>query len=415
MSRQTDLLVLGATGFTGKLVTRQLNEHRDRSKFTFSVAARSKSKLDALVKELDLSAQIPVLYVDVTKQNEVEAAVKTAKVVINAVGPYWIWGSLVVQACVRNGVHYVDLTGETPWIREIIKEFDFLATKNRTIIIPSCGYDSIPSDLSVYLSVKVLKDRLGPETEIGPSVSAHKLKAGVSFGSLSSLYTYLAEIPRYKTMSSLNDHYLSPSPGAPSPPHKLVYSLPYVYPPVVGGIFVMGQVNRAVVQRTRGLLEICAGMRSLRYGPKFSYEEFAVQKNRLVSAVVSFFLLSVGFCLANSKIALWAFKRLVIDRWQNPTEKEMEKGYLKLTNITSTASQPPFTAKTLLRIQGDPGYLCTSMMLAECALALLEPSKLTPLAKEGGILTAVSALGDELPKRLEKTGRFEFQTSILPQ
>jgi len=117
-------------GFTGRLVTKHLNEHRDRSTFTFSIAARSKSKLDALVKELDLSAQIPLLYVDVTKEAEVDATVRTAKVVINTVGPYWTWGTPVVRydfvvyffrpllmgvlnyrACVRHGVHYVDLTG----------------------------------------------------------------------------------------------------------------------------------------------------------------------------------------------------------------------------------------------------------------------------------------------------------------
>lgn len=416
MSPNTDILVLGATGFTGRLVAKQLNEHRDRSKFTFSLAARSKSKLDALVKEFDLSAQIPLIYVDVTKENEVEEAVKTAKVVINTVGPYWRWGTPVVRACLRYGVHYVDLTGETPWIKRIVEDFDFAATQNHTIIIPSCGFDSIPSDLSVYLSVKALKARLGPDTQIGESVTAHKFKSGISGGTLASTYAVLTEVPPEKVVEAMADHSLSPDHGIPSPPHKLVYSLPRVSPPVVGGFFLMGPVNRNIVLRTRGLFEISPSTRSLRYGPSFSYEEFHVHRDRFAGAIFSLFVFSIGYFITKFRIAKWLFKRFIVDRLPNPTDREMEKGFLKSTNVTSTVPtsfQPSVAAKTIVRIQGDPGYLRTTMMLIECGLALLDKSKLTPLGREGGVLTAVTALGDELPKRLEQTGKFEFETSII--
>jgi short subunit dehydrogenase-like uncharacterized protein len=127
MSAQTDLLILGATGHTGRLITRYLSAHPQRSAFRFAVGARSPAKLQTLLEELNLQndADICIVQVDVTKTSEVEKAVKSTRVVINTVGPFWKWGTPVVAACAKHGVHYVDLTGETVWIRHIIQKYDF--------------------------------------------------------------------------------------------------------------------------------------------------------------------------------------------------------------------------------------------------------------------------------------------------
>ncbi|KAF8588826.1 hypothetical protein K439DRAFT_1405631 [Ramaria rubella] len=416
MSVQVDILVLGATGFTGRLVTKHLNAHRDRKIFTFALAARSRSKLATLATELDLSVQIPLLTVDVTNADQVENAVKNAKVVINTVGPYWLWGTPVVRACARNGIHYVDLTGETAWIKEIIHQFDYLASKTRAVIVPSCGFDSIPSDLSAYLSIRTLKEHLGSGVEAGRSVTAHKIKSGVSGGTLSSMYTYLAVIPPEKAMASLQDHSLSPSHGAPSPPHKLLYSMPHISPPIFGGFFIMSIINRNVVLRTRGLLEIEPSMSANIYGPHFTYEEFSVTPNRLAGILLSAVVFAVSLCLGRSKLARWFFKRFIVDNVHGPSDEAMERGFLKATNVTSsvpTLLHPETHAKTTIRVRGDPGYLCATVMITECAIALLDTSQLTPLAKKGGVLTSVTAFGDKLVKRLEDSGRFEFDTSIV--
>jgi len=416
MSHKTDVLLLGATGFTGRLVTKHLNEHRDRSSFTFALAARSKPKLEALVKEFDLNAQVPLVFLDVTDRAQVEEAVKSARVVINTIGPYWKWGTPVVRACALNGVHYVDLSGETPWIKDIITHFDYLAMKTGSIILPSCGFDSIPSDLSAYLSVRTLKQTLGPDTQIGESVTAHKHKGGVSGGTLSTIHTSLAEVPRQKYMASMRDHSLSPASGVPSPSNKLVYTLPHLTPPIYGGYLVMAPVNRATVQRTRGLFEISSPMQHIRYGPRFTYEEFLVMPNRFASALLSLVVFSMGLCLASSRTIRWLFKRFVVDRAYGPSDEEMKKGFLKSTNVTSsiaTPTQREVTAKTVIRIRGDPGYLSSAVMMIECALGCLDSSKLTPLGQKGGVLTPVSAFGDELPHRLEKSGIFEYESSIF--
>jgi len=416
MPHNTDILVLGATGFTGQLVTRYLNEHPDRTSFTFALAARSKSKLNALVENLQLNAQIPMMVVDVTKEDQVEDAVKTARVIINTVGPYWTWGTPVVRACARNGVHYVDLTGETAWIKDIIEQVDLLASKNGAVIIPSCGYDSIPSDLSAYLSIKTLKARLGPDTEAGESVTSHKLKGGISLGTLSTIYTYSTEVPRPKIIAAFRDHSISPAFGAKSPRSKLLYMMPHITPRITGGYFLMSGPNRSIVLRTRGLIDITPSMKDMHYGPTFTYEEFLVTSNWVTGILLSVFLFSFGFLLSSSKFVQWLFKRCVVDTHSNPTYEAMQKNSLKLTNVTSsvaTSAKPEMTAKTVIKIRGDPGYLCTSVMLAECALALRDTSKLTLLGKQGGVLTAVSALGDELVTRLDISGRFQFESSII--
>lgn len=122
MSPKTDVLVLGATGFTGRLITRYLSVHPQRNAFTFAVGARSPAKLQTLLEDLNLhkDSRISTVQVDVTSQPDVERAVKTTRVVINTVGPYWRWGTPVVEACAKHGVHYVDLTGETVWMKHII-------------------------------------------------------------------------------------------------------------------------------------------------------------------------------------------------------------------------------------------------------------------------------------------------------
>ena len=150
MSDKSDILVLGATGFTGNLITRYLSVHPQRSQFSLALGARSPRKLNALVKKLNLSEpSVKLVLVDVTDEVDVERAVCSARVVINTVGPYWLWGTPVVRyvstefmkyfvnwfmpdiifffarSCVRNGVHYVDLTGETHWTKKIIREYVF--------------------------------------------------------------------------------------------------------------------------------------------------------------------------------------------------------------------------------------------------------------------------------------------------
>lgn len=254
-----DILVLGATGFTGQLITKYLAEHPQRSSFTLGIAARSQAKLADLKKRLNLDESVKEFVVDVTKFEDVENTVQQVKVVINAVGPFWRWGTSVVRACARRGVHYVDLSGEPHWIRDIILEYDYLASKTHAIIVPACAFDSVPSDLSVYLSNKTLKAAAGTDATIDQSISAYNMKFSMSGGSFQTFISILEEVPLVKLRWAMQNWALSTAIKGPKYKHsRLFYTLPFSNPPVYGGRYFMAGANRAIVQRSWGINELRA-------------------------------------------------------------------------------------------------------------------------------------------------------------
>ncbi|KAF7983029.1 hypothetical protein HWV62_24676 [Athelia sp. TMB] len=415
-------------GFTGHLITRYLYAHPDRGqKFTFAVGARSKSKLNDLVSELSLDSTVETIVVDVTKPEQIESAVKKVKVVINTVGPYHRWGTPVVGACVRNGIHYVDLTGEAFWIRDIIDKFDYVASRTGSIVVPSSGFDSVPSDAVVFLANKTFKETMGLDTAIENSTTAVKIKGGISGGTLSTIISSMEEVPKDKLRRAARGYALSPVKGLSYPPIKLLYSLPIKN--IVGSFFGMAPGNKQIVQRSWGLQELeartlalgsgqgIAEQKKLTYGRQLKYDEFLAMPNRFIAAAFSFVFAVSMATLAFVKPWRWLVKKLVTQPGSGPSDESMKKGWFSYTNISSsvpTASSPRRYVETTIHAKGDPGYLATAVMISESALAiLLEHDKLPALGRRGGILTPMTALGDVLIKRLTDTGRFTFNSELL--
>ena len=176
-SRPFDLILFGATGFTGRLVAEYLAQNAN---CRWAIAGRNQSKLERLRDELGLSVeQLPIRCADSSDSSALLELVQDARVVVSTVGPYWMLGSPLVAACVKAETHYVDLTGETPWIREMIDQHHEEAMAKKVKIVHCCGFDSIPSDLGVL----ALQDAVRSETNetldsvvlyVGPS------KGGVS-------------------------------------------------------------------------------------------------------------------------------------------------------------------------------------------------------------------------------------------
>ncbi|KAF8911602.1 Saccharopine dehydrogenase-domain-containing protein [Gymnopilus junonius] len=441
MPDKTDILILGATGFTGGLITRYLSTHPQRSHFTLAVGARSLQKLQKLVQDHTLPSSVKLVQVDVTKDEEIEAAVKSTRVVINVVGPYWHWGTPVVRACARNGVKYVDLTGEPAWIRKIILEFDYLATKTGAVIVPSCGFDSIPSDLTVYLSNKTLKSAgTSPDGDflaLGESTNVFRLRGGFSGGTVASFLAAIEDTPHKEAVESRLPYVLSPFIGLCGSRPRFVYSLPVPGGETIkGGLFFMAPTNAQLVRRTFGLLELqtredtSKEARVARYGPKFHYEEFMATSGTL-SAFTLTAAIVFGFGLMLIRPIRNIIKRLLPQPGEGPSDEEMQKGFFNVTNISKSASSPPLTVKSVFKGSGDPGYLLTAILISESALCFILPPAsesakiqneekdnlhaLTPLAHKGGILTPMAAFGDELIRRLEETGRFGFSSSVIDE
>ncbi|TFK45010.1 Saccharopine dehydrogenase-domain-containing protein [Crucibulum laeve] len=473
----SDILVLGATGFTGRLITRYLTAHPQHGQFTLALGARSNSKLQQLVKELGITDNVRLVEVDVTQPAQVEEVVKTTRVVINTVGPYWTWGTPVVEACIRHGIHYVDLTGETVWIRELILKYDYYATKTGSIIVPSCGMDSIPSDISAFLSNKTLKAHsenlalTNPALKsqpllAGTSTTGHKYKGGISGGTMSTILVVLGKVPRDKLKDAMRPYSTSPAIGPTPAQPKFLYKLPIPdAKTLIGGYFIMQSTNRALVQRTYGLLEVQAQTDKShraqleRYGPQFNYDEFMVMPSAPIAIGITAAIFIGTVMLALIKPIRILAQNILAKSGSGPSDEEMKHGSLLSTNITTSSSANganQVQVKTVIKGKGDPGYLLTAVMISESALCLILPpvssttspssnlatsspllaspssnpssslsrhakptydplSVLPALARQGGVLTPMTAFGDVLVKRLEETGRFEFGSWVVGQ
>jgi len=409
-----DILVIGATGFCGRHAARYILEHPERSKYTVGLAARSRSKLASIGLPVDDSVQI--FEFDIFDEQAIENAVRQAKVVLNCVGPYWHYGTPVVRACARNGVHYVDITGETPWILDIINKFDYLATKTHAIIVPSCGVDSVPADVTVHLASKVL----GHGVALRSSLSSASLHGGAPGGTLATFFTSFEDVPRAHLHNASRDWALSPVLGARSPPPRLVYRLGSH----IGGIAVFCKINRAIVQRTAGLREFrrreCVGEGGgeeegsdlAGYGPAFTYTEFTPTGNVVTAFLLSLAIGATFLSLSLFSPIVWVLKRLVTQPGSGPADNTLEKGQMKYVNVTVSDEPSPRYAKTTIKARGDPGTLLTAAMVGESALALLF-GELAPLAAGGGVLTPMTAFGDHLIRRLEANERFEIASGIV--
>ncbi|KIJ66143.1 hypothetical protein HYDPIDRAFT_110317 [Hydnomerulius pinastri MD-312] len=432
-----DVLLLGATGYTGRLIARYLATHPQRTSFTFGLAARSDSKLKALVHEnSDLLIDVPLFVVDVTNSDDIDKAVQQTRVVINTVGPYWRWGTPVVQACVRYGKHYVDLTGEAPWVKDIIFQFDYVATKARSVIVPCAGLDSVPSDILAYLGNKTLKAFAGPSTNVDMSTSAWKIRgSGISGGTFSSMLSYIEEVPGDKAKASREDFALSPVRGTPSPRPRLFYSLPVSNPPVQGALYLMALIDLQIVQRSWGLFELAKRSPNLvfgttpqprderkdpselSYGSQFKYEEFLALPSRFHSLLVMVFLVTVAFTLKVFPPARWLARQLMPRPGEGPTDQQLEQGAINITNITTStpdARGRTVSVRSIFRGKGEAGYLLSSIMIAECALSLiLDSADLPAFASRGGVLTPMTAFGDVLIERLKACGRISIESEVL--
>ncbi|KAI0665833.1 hypothetical protein C8Q78DRAFT_1111518 [Trametes maxima] len=386
-----DILVLGATGFTGRLITCYLHNHPQRASFSLAIGVRSKAKGEALKQSLGLDDSVKLVQLDVTRYDQIEAAVKDSKVVINTVGPYWRWGTDVVRACALHGKRYVDLTGEPHFIRKILDNFDYLATKTGAII-----------------------NALGPQAELGLSQTFYSLRTKPSGGSSATLISMLEDVPRLKLEEAQSDYALSLIRGAPSPSLRLATPMPFSSPLEYGALWVMESANRAVVQRTYGLNQFALtsaralyGEKHLQekteqlwplaYGPKFRYAEYVIPGRGSFFSTVLY-----STIIATVMSLLYVTPKIMTKSGDGPTEEEMKKGFLKTW------------AKTTMSGESDPGYLLTATMISECALGLLlDDASLPFTARPGGILTPATALGEVVVRRLEATGQMHFETEIV--
>jgi len=394
--RDYDLVLYGASGFTGRQAVDYLAHHA--SGLHWAIAGRDPAKLEAA--RAQAGAKADVLVTESSDQSAVDAVAARTRVLVSTAGPFALYGGPLVDACVRHRTHYADITGETPWVRDLIDRHHLRAAADGTRIIPCCGFDSVPSDLGTWLVVRHLREHLGSGCR---EVKAYfRMRGGFNGGTLATalnlqesgqaartLDPFLLNPPRRHSRAEMERNRDPVSPR---------------YDEDIGawiGPYFMGPINTRVVRRSAALCEAWHEP----YGPGFSYQEYLrygpgpagwLAAQATTGAVGLF-----QAALASPTRRL--IKPLLPQPGSGPSQRTLERGWFEC-ELIGTAEDGRRT-RARIGFRGDPGNRATVAFLCESALALALDSEALPGgAKRGGLLTPATGLGDVLAARLKKAG-----------
>jgi short subunit dehydrogenase-like uncharacterized protein len=401
LEKEYDVILYGATGFVGEQAAVYLANHAQAQRLRWAIAGRNRSKLEQVKQQLGSGATaVPLLVADSHDQAAVDAMVAQTRVLLSTAGPYARFGLPIVDACVRFQTDYVDITGETVWVRELIDRYHPQARTMGTRIIPCCGFDSVPGDLGSYLLVRHMQMTLG--TNCQDIQAYYQMSGGLNGGTIASaLYRYEAG-----HINSSRDPFLL-NPKGTHPLEELEQNrdpMHVKFDPSVGtwvGPFVMGPINTRVVRRSAALFAEWGEP----YSPHFHYQEYlkynpplALAKAALVTGALSLFAVAIDLPLTRHLL-----QPMLPQPGTGPSEQTMNSGWFS-TELIGTGVDGQ-QVKTLLRFRGDPGNRATVCFVCESALSLaLDSAALPGGAQRGGILTPATGLGDVLVERLRSAG-----------
>ncbi len=412
--REFDIVLSGATGFVGKLTADYLA--RAGGDARIALAGRSHDKLLAVRDGLGEKAQSwPLIAADTSQPSTLNALAAQTRVVVTTVGPYLKYGLPLVAACAAAGTDYADLTGESIFIRESIDLYHKQAIDTGARIVHSCGFDSIPSDLTVFaLYRRAAQDHAGQLTDTNMVVRS--FAGGVSGGTVASmieLFRAASSDPEARRL--MTDPYtLTPDrdaePELGAQPDVRWRRGREIAPELDGywtGAFVMAAANTRIVRRSNALLDYS-------YGRRFEYAEQMSLGKSIVAPVAA--AMATGGNAATMALGSRYFNRLpskLVERiapkpGTGPSERAREQGHYTVETYTTTTTGARYRAR--MSQKGDPGYKATSVLLGESGLALaLDRDRLSDLR---GVLTPAAAMGDALMARFPAAG-VSLETSRL--
>jgi short subunit dehydrogenase-like uncharacterized protein len=375
--REHDVVVFGATGFTGALTAQYLAEHADAGT-RWAVAGRNRDKLKQTLETI--GADVRTIVADTGDASSLRKMAESTKVVITTVGPYIEFGEPVVAACAAAGTDYVDLTGEPEFMDLMYVRHHRAAARSGARIIHACGFDSIPQDLGTQFTVQQL-----PE-DVPISVEAHVRAGGNPSGG--TVASALGIMGRFRQGQKVHRERRNLEPRTPGRSVRIVIGRPkrsdglYLLP--------MPTIDPQIVR--------LSAQSEPRYGPDFSYAPY-IGVRRLPAAVGLAGGVSALFTLAQVPPA----RKLISSRvpqGSGPSPEQREKGWFKVRFHGEGGGERVITEVS----GGDPGYGETSKMLAESALCLAHDD----LPETAGQVTTAHAMGDALRGRLVRAGiRFD--------
>jgi short subunit dehydrogenase-like uncharacterized protein len=378
-----DIIVYGATGFTGRLVAEYLAAHHGDARW--AMAGRSLTRLAQVRDAIGAPADTPLLTADASDPAALEAMAARAAVVITTVGPYQLHGEPLLAACAKTGTGYVDLCGEPAWMRAMIDRHAAAAKASGARIVFSCGFDSVPFDLGVWALQQEAVRRFGtPAPRVKCRIRA--MKGTMSGGTVASGKATMAAAAKDPSILKLMVDPFALTPGFAGPPqpggmvpHHDAAVDAWVAP------FMMAVINTKNVHRSN----VLAGFP---YGRDFQYDEMMIVPG----------IGEIGRAAAE---ALARLNPMAADNGpapgEGPSKEERDSGHYDLLFVGEMPSGE--TVRLSVKGDRDPGYGSTSKMIAECALCLLRD-----VAGDGGIWTAGALMPEGLQRRLAAHAGLSF-------
>ena len=400
--KKFDIIIWGATSFTGKLVKEYIFKKYGSSKIKWAIAGRNLKKLEKIRYQV-ADENIPIFIADSFDEESLSKFVKKTKVVCSTVGPYSLYGTKLVKLCVDNNTNYCDITGEAHWIRSLIDRFHEEAKSKKIKIINSCGFDSIPSDMGVYFIQNEIK-KINNNYAKSIKMRVAGIRGGISGGTYSSINNLLKEAYRDKSIFKvLNNPYgLNPKDKMEGLDkkdlRKIIFdkeSNSWIYP------FIMAGINTKIVRRSNALSNFI-------YGKDFRYEEAMIAGKGISGfwkAILAVFPLAMIGLNPNS------FLKKIVDSFmpkpgEGPGIEKRKNGFYNLRFYITLNNNRTAFAKVIG--DSDPGYGSTSKMLAESALCLAFDN----LSDNYGVITPSSGMGDKLLNRLKENAGLSFELKI---
>lgn len=412
--REFDVIVWGATGFTGRLVAEYLlRTYGVGNELRWAMGGRNEAKLRSVRDELGQSSgvdanSVPLVTGDAADPAATAELARRTRVVCTTVGPYAKYGTPLVEACVDAGTDYCDLTGEVQWMRKMIDSFHERARTNGARIVHTCGFDCIPSDMGVQFLQEQMQQRHGvPSPHVKYRVKG--FSGSASGGTIASMMNMLDEASRDSSVLHVMGHPYGLNPeGERSGPDSGDRVTPAYDADFSAwtGPFIMAAVDTRVVRRTNALL-------GYPYGRDFRYDE-AMLMGSGVGGLAKAVGLTASLGTGMAALQFAAIRRLAARRLPEPGEgpsaEQREKGYF---DVRLHAAHPSDASKGMFaRVTGDrdPGYGSTSKMLAESAVCLA----LDGIEAPGGCTTPAAAMGPSLRRRLVEKAGLTFEILEKP-
>jgi len=411
-SREFDLVLLGPTGYTGKLCGEYIVQHTPTN-LKWALAGRSASKLQSVSEVLESMnpdrIKPDIISVQLNDE-ELDILARRTRIVLNCVGPYHLYSTPVVAACAANGTHHLDVTGETPWIKLIIEKYHDTAKANGALIIPSLGLESVPPDLLAWSLVKLIREKLSVGTK-EVTTSLHEMRsAGPSGGTLSTILTMIETVKISDLIKSMNPLALA-VPPLPEIAQKQsfaekIFGVRSI--PDLGTLTtsISSLADTAIVYRSSTLLRDF-------YGPRFHFRHFKHARNAVVGAAFHYAFM-FGITLLTFAPVRWLASKLAYAPGEGPKKEDSLKDMAEYRAVAVADQEDidkPKRAFGRLVYHGSM-YGFTGLMLTEAAMMILEHEDEVRQTSGGGGIVTSATLGQYYVDRLERVG-CHLETELL--